>query len=193
MDTGTPFESTVPSPARAAAIRRSKVSVRVLSPASLGTSVAPMTLRPSRSPRRQTPIPSERTTRSPMRWSSGPRALDRKKLPPWPPLSSDSRWPRRSWTGRRSRRGSARRSRGGRAFGRHRPRDGAGRRRPGVGDLHPLKHKAPRGRDRRARPAPAGETSEEELLELVARAERRRRDRRHPRPVAAAGPSTRRT
>ena len=31
------------------------------------------------------------------------------------------------------------------------------------------------------------ETSEDELLELVAAAERRRRDRRHPRPAAAAG------
>ena len=77
------------------------------------------------------------------------------------------RMARRSWTGRRSPRGSARRSQrevGGSAA--DRPRDGARRRRSRLGRLHPAEAQGlARGRDRGARRAPARGDGEARVLD----------------------------
>ena len=164
--------STIPSPARAVAISRSNVSVRVLvARGRSGRSVAPMTLMPSRSPRRQTPIPNERTTRIAMRWSSGPvrsiaRSYHRGRRYPRTRDGSDPHG--REGARRAHPRRSRGRGRGVRAA--DRARDGARRRRSRVGRLHPAEAQgdASRSGSRRATCACPATTSEEELLGLVA-------------------------
>ena len=73
-----------------------------------------------------------------------------------------------------------------------RARDRARRGRSGLRRLHPGQaHGDARGRDRGARPAPAGDDDRGGVARARRGAERERRGRRHPRPAAAAGPDRR--